>query len=121
MGLGLHDGRWCGCAVVRERDGNVPASERGQRRRQNLGFPESTLRVRPATHGPATRRRIRGHTRQTHTPMYCVGHARKSRATVRTYGVRKELAGELNFRVMRWLNKILTVDVTVSVSSPSTH
>eukprot|EP00959_Pyramimonas_sp_CCMP1952_P347722 7283845-Pyramimonas_sp.AAC.1 len=35
------------------------------------------------------------------------------------YGVRKELAGELNFRVTRWLNKVLTAKFTVSVSSPT--
>eukprot|EP00976_Prorocentrum_cordatum_P025868 525318-Prorocentrum_minimum.AAC.2 len=32
------------------------------------------------------------------------------------YDVRKELRGELNFRVRRWLNKVLSVDSTVTVS-----
>eukprot|EP00976_Prorocentrum_cordatum_P095201 1190086-Prorocentrum_minimum.AAC.2 len=36
----------------------------------------------------------------------------------RTYDVGKELMGELNVRVMRWLNKVFTVNSTVSVSSP---
>eukprot|EP00976_Prorocentrum_cordatum_P070863 1180098-Prorocentrum_minimum.AAC.1 len=31
----------------------------------------------------------------------------------------KKLTGELNFRVTRWLNKVLTVNSTVSVSSPA--
>ena len=35
------------------------------------------------------------------------------------YSVRKQLVGELYFRVMRWLNKVLTVNSTVSVSSPA--
>eukprot|EP00959_Pyramimonas_sp_CCMP1952_P072567 1516142-Pyramimonas_sp.AAC.1 len=37
----------------------------------------------------------------------------------RTYGVRKELAGELNLRVTRWLDKVFTVDSTAAVSSPA--
>eukprot|EP00959_Pyramimonas_sp_CCMP1952_P241842 5055039-Pyramimonas_sp.AAC.1 len=28
------------------------------------------------------------------------------------------MTGELNFRVIRWLNKVLTVNSTVTVSSP---
>eukprot|EP00959_Pyramimonas_sp_CCMP1952_P052755 1103001-Pyramimonas_sp.AAC.1 len=36
-----------------------------------------------------------------------------------TCDVRKELAGELNYRVTRWLDKVLMVHFTVSVSSPS--
>eukprot|EP00976_Prorocentrum_cordatum_P026458 537017-Prorocentrum_minimum.AAC.1 len=39
--------------------------------------------------------------------------------STRTCGVRKELVGELNFRVVRWLNKVLMVNSTVSVSSPT--
>eukprot|EP00959_Pyramimonas_sp_CCMP1952_P397940 8337888-Pyramimonas_sp.AAC.1 len=40
--------------------------------------------------------------------------------STRTCDVRKELAGELNCRVViRWLDKILTVNSTVTVSSPA--
>eukprot|EP00959_Pyramimonas_sp_CCMP1952_P292397 6115375-Pyramimonas_sp.AAC.1 len=38
--------------------------------------------------------------------------------STQTYGVRKESAGQLNFRVMRQLDKVLMVTFTVSVSSP---
>eukprot|EP00959_Pyramimonas_sp_CCMP1952_P311374 6516555-Pyramimonas_sp.AAC.1 len=34
------------------------------------------------------------------------------------YDVRKELTGELNSRVIRWLNKGLNVNCTVSLSIP---
>eukprot|EP00959_Pyramimonas_sp_CCMP1952_P461495 9481678-Pyramimonas_sp.AAC.1 len=48
--------------------------------------------------------------------------------SIRTYGVRKELAGELyefssegelGSQVTRWLNKVSTVNNMVSVSSPT--
>eukprot|EP00976_Prorocentrum_cordatum_P105839 1194338-Prorocentrum_minimum.AAC.5 len=35
-------------------------------------------------------------------------------AETRTYSARKKLTGKSNFRVIRWLNKVLTVDSTVS-------
>eukprot|EP00976_Prorocentrum_cordatum_P091262 1188453-Prorocentrum_minimum.AAC.1 len=37
----------------------------------------------------------------------------------RTYDARNELTGKLNYRVVRWLDKVLTVNSTVSVSSPT--
>eukprot|EP00976_Prorocentrum_cordatum_P078328 1183063-Prorocentrum_minimum.AAC.2 len=37
------------------------------------------------------------------------------------YGVRKNSVGELDFRVIRWLDKVLTVNSTVPVSSPAPH
>eukprot|EP00976_Prorocentrum_cordatum_P055474 1119426-Prorocentrum_minimum.AAC.4 len=41
------------------------------------------------------------------------------KGSTRTYGLRKELVGELNSRVVRWLNKVSRVNSTVSVSSPN--
>eukprot|EP00976_Prorocentrum_cordatum_P016068 322628-Prorocentrum_minimum.AAC.1 len=43
----------------------------------------------------------------------------KIRSDSRTYGVREQWVGELDFRVTRWLNKGLTVNFAVSTSSPN--
>eukprot|EP00959_Pyramimonas_sp_CCMP1952_P366137 7668559-Pyramimonas_sp.AAC.1 len=49
----------------------------------------------------------------------CGGKARSVGLDTDIYGARKELVGELNYRVTRWFNKVLMVNSTVSVSSPS--
>eukprot|EP00959_Pyramimonas_sp_CCMP1952_P340716 7136664-Pyramimonas_sp.AAC.1 len=70
---------------------------------------------RGRTGGPA------GGTRVT-PPRQCpAGYIakRRPRGSTRAYDIRKELTGELNSPVKRWLNKVLTVNSTVSVSSPS--
>eukprot|EP00976_Prorocentrum_cordatum_P033448 681103-Prorocentrum_minimum.AAC.1 len=49
-----------------------------------------------------------------------VNNIRRGRSgSTRTYAIRKKLTGESKFRVRRWLNKVLTVDSAVTVSSPN--
>eukprot|EP00959_Pyramimonas_sp_CCMP1952_P387599 8123124-Pyramimonas_sp.AAC.1 len=44
---------------------------------------------------------------------------RAAYGSTRSCDLRTESVGELNFRVTRWLNKVLMVHFTVSASSPS--
>eukprot|EP00976_Prorocentrum_cordatum_P088146 1187194-Prorocentrum_minimum.AAC.4 len=50
--------------------------------------------------------------------LLCDRLARLVGLGTRTYATRKESVGELNPPVIRWLDKVLMVNSTVSVSSP---